>query len=232
MHCQGLMGFFFNKIGTCKHHIKHHIDVSISQDLLDATDVERTVFTLQHSLAVVILAILILTPIWYLMGMNKYFKLWILIVFIVIYMLLNQWIWNSIHTAFHKIYVPTNVPIRNPTTGENVTIWGLPPFVPNPSNPIYKYYYKHHAIHHLSKGESKCNYNIIQLGFDVIAGTNKSNIDNRAYFAKHAPQNKQEEWLARHPVFDIKIGDDNIVYYRDTNSNLIWNKLPVGLEKP
>jgi hypothetical protein len=226
MHCQGLLVALLNRLGTCDSHIQHHLDVSLSQDIHKGRDVESTVFGLRYTIAIGLFALVFVVPMWYAMGMNKYFGLWVLLVFMTAYVLINQWLWNSIHTSFHNVYVPANTPVLNPMTGEHVTIWGLPPFRPNPAHPVYKYYFKHHAIHHLSKGVSKCNYNIIQLGFDVVAGTNKNIVDNRAHFAKNAPKNKQEEWLSQHQLFDIMVGDDNRIYYKDIGTN-DWQPLPV-----
>lgn len=72
-------------------------------------------------------------------------------------------IWNIIHPKYHRY---------NDTYNENK-------FIEN--NFIYKYLEKYHMIHHLNKGDNKCNFNIVVPGADFIMGTYRGCVSNKEY---------------------------------------------------
>lgn len=88
-----------------------------------------------------------------------------IIIFIVLSILSLSYykIWNIIHPKYHRY---------NDTYNKNN-------FIEN--NFIYKYLEKYHMIHHLNKGDNKCNFNIIVPGADFIMGTYKGCVSNKKY---------------------------------------------------
>ena len=129
--------------------------------------------------------------------------------------------WGSIHSNYHKRYIDVNIPLKN---NSDITIYSpLKYFIPNQKSCIFKYLYWYHTLHHLNKGDGKCNYNIICPLFDFIFGTYKSNVNNVNYFSNNDSQNLRENWLKAHPEFDIRIADN--IEYRDKDSNQ-WNPIP------
>jgi len=78
----------------------------------------------------------------------------------------------------------------------------------------------------MNKGKSKGNYNIVVPLADYILGTHTPIIDNRKHFSdpKNIPKTQQEKWLAEHPVFELQIGDNDTVLYRETGKK--WEIMP------
>jgi hypothetical protein len=106
------------------------------------------------------------------------------------------------------------------------TIYGAIAYsIPDTSLGLYKNLFWYHTLHHLNKGEDKCNYNTVCPFFDFILGTYKSKVDNTLYFSKHKPTNIRDEWLSAHLVFDIRILENNIVEYKDKGSD-VWKRMP------
>jgi len=104
----------------------------------------------------------------------------------------------------------------------------VPYFNPDVNSPIYKYLFTYHSLHHLNKGKSKGNYNIIFPLFDHIFQTYKSRVDNRLHFAENNPNTKQEEWLSKNLVFDIRVFDNNQLRYKLENGNE-WVIFPIDI---
>jgi len=71
-------------------------------------------------------------------------------------------LWNILHPSYHRY-------------GE----YAKYEFIRN--NSVYKYLEKYHMIHHLNKGDNKCNFNILLPGFDHLAGTFRWSVDNNEY---------------------------------------------------
>ena len=80
-------------------------------------------------------------------------------------------------------------------------------------------------MHHLNKGESKGNYNIICPFFDFVLGTYTSKVDNTLHFSKNQPKTLQEKWLKEHLVFEIRVLDNNRIEYRDSGRTQ-WFPIP------
>lgn len=137
------------------------------------------------------------------------------------------WMWNSLHSAYHRRYIPVYQQVPNPKNGPDstITVWGIPPFVPNMDSPIYRWFYKEHTLHHMNKGISKGNFNILLPFADFLMGTYTSRVDNRKHFMHNKPKTEQERWLSQHQVFDIQVLDNNRILYREDGSDE-WKLLP------
>jgi len=88
---------------------------------------------------------------------NHYITIFITVTIIAI---LYHILWNTLHPRYHRFnnYYNENGIIENSF--------------------IYKYLEKYHMIHHLNKGDKKCNFNIILPGADFIMGTYRGCVDN------------------------------------------------------
>lgn len=211
-------------------HMFHHKNVNLDQSLNTDKLVSSIIVNFGNitTYLLIIPVIMLGYILWFLLGLDKFFPLIILFIVTITYSIVNIVFWNSIHPAFHGAYIKMNMKYD-----DEEYIWGPPNFRIDINNPIYKIYYKHHTLHHLNKGKSKGNYNIIQLGFDYFMGTKTHRVDNRLHFLdpENKPKTPQEEWLYDHQVFDIKIGDNNEIFYKEINdinsdSNNEWKSLP------
>lgn len=72
------------------------------------------------------------------------------------------YLWNILHPSYHN-YMDNKEKYINPWVEKN---------------PIYKFLLKYHLLHHLNKGDKKCNFNIIIPGADYLFGTYKGCVDN------------------------------------------------------
>jgi sterol desaturase/sphingolipid hydroxylase (fatty acid hydroxylase superfamily) len=217
-----LMDYF--NINDC--HLNHHKETRIDQSLPDNFMEEGIVFNIFDGEIIGIIFFLFLNTYLYWLfvpGFKQSFSLTFIFVFIFLVSNLYYYSWSSIHSHYHKRYIEANKPL--PNNPQNTIYSPLRFFVPDESSSVYKYLYQYHTLHHLNKGDTKCNYNIICPLFDFIFGTYKSNVDNTLYFSKNMPSSEREEWLKTHCIFDIRITNNNTIEYQDKGATE-WHKLP------
>ncbi len=209
-----------------KSHIKHHISVKLNQHLQNTVNPYGLVFRIENQFILFIINCIAALLLWKLIGLDTWVPWYIIIIAMLISTQLYFWAWNSMHTAYHMHDIKINSYITD-SKGDNIIIYGLlPHFNPNRNSAIYKFMKKYHAIHHMNKGKSKGNYNIVVPLADYILGTHTPIIDNRKHFSdpKNIPKTQQEKWLAEHPVFELQIGDNDTVLYRETGKK--WEIMP------
>jgi len=214
---------FFN-ITPDNSHINHHKETRLDQTLPDNFIEEGLVFNFLDYETVFICVLFISSALLFWRNFPKFktcFSLQFTIVISFIIAFLYLWTWNSIHSHYHKKYIECNTSLKN---SKNVVYSPLRFFIPDESSSLYKYLYWYHTLHHLNKGESKGNYNIICPFFDFIFGTYTRHVDNTLYFSKHDPTNIQEVWLREHPTFDIRVLDNNTIEFKNQNNK--WVKFP------
>lgn len=221
MHGLGLGGSLSKMMGMTANnsHIQHHKETYLDQTLPAEHVVEGLIFNWLHMEIIATLLLFLggTVILWKYTIVNK-IPLYIIITTTILVNVLYLWTWSSIHSTYHQQYIVANDP-------NNMILSPLPFFQPNTSNPIYKYLFWYHTLHHLNKGESKGNFNIILPLADFIFGTYTPIVDNKLHFLKNTPQNKQEEWLSNHKVFEIRILNDNIIEYKDIGTDK-WNTFP------
>ena len=213
--------YFYNILDNG--HIDHHQQTYLNQKLdLSIEKEEDLVFeTLSpHILFLIILVLFINYKIWNIIPGSKEIipiKYFLILVFIMVFV--YNWSWNSLHTKYHF----KDVSLKN-----QIKYNIIPFFKPDTNSKIYKFLYKYHTLHHLNKGKSKGNYNIICPLFDYIFNTYKSKVDNRLHFSVNKPKNKQEEWLYNNQVFEIRIQENNVIEYKLENSDS-WLIFPLDV---
>jgi len=194
-----------------KGNINHHKDTKLDQSLQHDYKEGSLVFNFTDVRIYFVLFFIVLLGFlfWrYFPGFKKYSLTYILIFVSFVYFL-YFYIWNSFHTHYHKKYVENDyIPVKN--------------FIPDEENGLYKYLLWYHTLHHLNKGDCKCNYNIVCPLFDFIFGTYKSKVNNTRYFSNHIPQNFREQWLKNHLVFEIRVVN-NSIEYKDLDT---WKPMP------
>lgn len=226
MHANGSLESILKtfNINIKNSHIDHHKETRIDQSVPHNCTEEGLVFDIMNNEILIILLLILLSSylFWLLFpNFKKSFSLLFILIITFIISISYTYIWNSIHTTYHKHYININKPLKN---NSNMTIYSpLHFFIPDQKSNIYKYLYWYHTLHHLNKSKEKCNYNIICPLFDFIIGTYKSKVDNTKYFSTHKPENKREKWLKKHIEFEIRIREN--IEYRDKDSN-VWKRLP------
>ena len=227
MHRNGIVKDIMDYFNIVKNgHLEHHKQTRIDQSLPGDFKEESIIFNPFASDIIGLNFFLLICCYLYwrfVPGFKQSFSLTFIFVFVFLVLNLYFYVWSSIHTHYHRRYIEVNKPLPN---NPQKTIYSpFRFFVPDESSSVYKYLYWYHTIHHLNKGDIKCNYNIIFPLFDFIFGTYKSNIDNTLYFSKKMPSSEREEWLKTHCIFDIRITNNNTVEYRDKGATE-WHKLP------
>jgi len=228
MHLNGIIKPIYDYFYGDKEagHITHHKDVLLNQSLKDNFREEGLVFNLlEEEVLILIIIILIFVSLgWYFIPIfKKTFSLTFILLVTLFICYLYTWLWNSIHSSYHGRYIKINQPLTN---NPNIIIYSpIKFYIPDKSSGSYKYLYWYHTLHHLNKGESKGNYNIICPLFDLVFGTYKNKVDNRKYFSKHEPKTKQEIWLKERLVFDIRVINKNVIEYKDGKTGE-WIKMP------
>lgn len=101
-------------------------------------------------------------------------------------------LWNILHPTYHNY------------TGMEKYDWIK-------SNFIYKYLERYHLIHHLNKGEDKCNFNIILPGIDFLFGTYRGSIDNTEFCNNTVDKTEKEKKICEMQRMNILPRDD--IYY-------------------
>jgi hypothetical protein len=202
-------------------HIDHHKETLLDQTLPDPFIEEGLVFNFLdvENLMLAIGVMLSAYLFWRFMPrFKKQYSFTFISGITLVISFLYLYIWSSIHSQYHKRYIVVNQPlVHNPEK----TMYSPLPFFQSDSNVLYRYLLWYHTLHHLNKGK-KCNYNTECILADFILGTYKSRVDNREYFATHAPENTREEWLRQHPLFEIRVVDQWIEY----NDGKEWTRLP------
>ena len=142
---------------TASEHLEHHKEVNMDMSL-NHTKVKSTLFFgWEVMLLLSLILILFGIPLKLLMKMDttKY------ILYIIFVSILYTILWNNIHIDMHSVIGSINIKE------------GIPNFNGFLSRgPIYDYLLRYHTIHHLQKGKTKGNFNIIFPGFDYIFRTN------------------------------------------------------------
>jgi len=210
-------------------HIAHHKQTYLDQTLPSDNYIEKgLVFNMIDSeiISICILAIISMTLFWhYFPNFKKSFSLTFTLFMTFLLMNVYLWVWSSIHSHYHKVYVECNKKLK---FSDNTVYSPVSFFVPNENSTVYKYLFWYHTLHHLTKGEGKGNYNIIFPLFDFIFFTYKDRVDNTAHFAKNKPSNPQEVWLNEHKQFEIRVLDNNIIVYKDINTSE-WKTFPKNI---
>lgn len=231
MHYNGffkkILDYFNIKVENS--HISHHKQTYLDQTLPSDNYIEEgLVFNLIDTeiFLTFILTFISMIFFWmYFPNFKKSFSLTFILFVTIIFIIIYLWAWSSIHSHYHNVYIESNKKLKY---SDNVIYSPLPFFVPNEDSSIYKYLFWYHTIHHLSKGESKVNYNIIFPLFDFIFFTYHNYVDNTLHFSKNKPTTPQEEWLYKHQKFDIRVLNNNIIEYKEIGSNE-WNKFPKNI---
>ena len=148
-----LIGKYFNIIAT--EHKQHHKDILMNMHYIK-DGLTNGFFWFETIILIILMFFMfkILTNI----KSNK--NIFIITVCICI---IYSFLWNTIHNKMH--YTTETIKIKQ----------GVPSIILDSSiikNPIYKFLYINHGIHHLQKGE-KYNFNIILPMFDDIFFTKK-----------------------------------------------------------
>lgn len=207
-------------------HIEHHKETLLDQSLTDDFIEEGLVFNLldPENFFIIFLTVLSCYFFWrYFPKFKSQFSFTFIFIITIILSYAYFYVWSSIHSKYHSRYIDVNKPLNNKPDKTIYSIFNY--FIPDTSLRIYKFLFWYHTLHHLNKGEDKCNYNTVCPFFDFILGTYKSKVNNTVYFSKNNPTNKRDEWLRAHLVFDIRVLDNNILEYKDQDSD-VWNRMP------
>jgi len=227
MHGVGLLGGLFARLQTTRSHIQHHRDTNMQQGLSDDYHPKGLVYQPRDMILTWLAFAPVALGLWALSGGRKAMPASAAIAFTVVAAFLYFWTWNSIHTAYHQVYLPANEEIPDPKGGEGATVVlksPIPYFRPDKNDPVFLRLFWYHALHHLNKGVGKGNYNILLPLADVLLGSYTGRVDNRAHFAENAPATDQERWLYDHQVFDVQVRV-NAVMYREKSTD-VWKPLP------
>lgn len=232
MHGTGPLGSIFKRCGIADSHIKHHLQTSLSQSLIGEVDHDSLIFSPKEQVLLFVTGLFFASLIWILL--RKPFHYAFVFGSVLMLSIFHSWLWASFHTSYHHIS-PEDNELLVMSNGEKRTIFTVFDIQNTRSicydqNNLWCKYYRYlawyHALHHLKKGE-KQNYNIIFPLADYLFGSYVNVVDNREYFAKNYPNNKQEEWLSRHLVFEIKIDKGNGILYRSLDGHSSqWHILP------
>jgi len=218
----GFINPFLSAIGINMYnsHVRHHKETKMDQTLDDGFVEEGLVFNM-FDLEVwlvfsTFLLFVYLTRSWF-----SPLPLPLLLFLSIFLGLFYFYSWSSIHSFYHQKYIPTNTPLTS-----NTTVYSpLPFYVPDHTSPIYQYLYWYHTLHHLNKGKSKGNYNIICPFADFVLMTYTPAVDNTKHFSENQQKTPQEEWLSQHLRFEIRILDNNQIEYRDEGKTE-WLPIP------
>lgn len=225
MHGVGLLGGLFTKLKTTRSHIQHHKDTNMQQGLADDYHPEGLVYEPRD----MILTWLAFLPgalgLWAVLGGRKMMPAAVVIVITVVGAIGYFWTWNSMHTAYHKVYLPVNQDIAA-GGGAAVRLWSPAAyFKPDESRSVFRLLFRYHALHHLNKGVSKGNYNILLPLADALLMSYTPRVNNRAHFARNDPVTRQEEWLHAHQVFEVGLSEEGALVYREEPTDE-WKVLP------
>jgi hypothetical protein len=213
--------FVKDKISQDNSHINHHKETLLDQTLPDPFLEEGLVFNFLDLETFFLIGLTIGASYLFWTWFKNSIPLSTVLVITILVSIFYLFIWNSLHTQYHSRYIEVNQPLKN---NPDITIYSpLRCFIPDTAKAYYKYLLWYHTLHHLNKGEDKCNYNTEFILADFIMGTYKSRVDNTLYFSTRSPQNAREEWLQQHLVFDIRVQDHNIIEYKHGES---WKQLP------
>ena len=175
MHCNK-KSLFFNMISifdtnkvieeTCTHHIEHHIDVKPDMNLFKVPRKDSLFMGWKISKYIFLFVLLSLIISKYISGINtSYTKI---IILGIIFTIFWSYLWNKIHPLMHNYKGEYSIK-EGPY--ENILDFNF----------LNNIFYKNHSNHHLQKGNTKGNYNIIVIGADEWFGTNVIKVDNREY---------------------------------------------------
>ena len=67
---------------------------------------------------------------------------------------------------------------------------------------LYDWMWRNHALHHMQKGNTKGNYNIIVPGFDFLMGTHTDRVYDNAVYCKDADDKRCLERNGKHGNVD------------------------------
>jgi hypothetical protein len=220
MHNRGVISNFLHKIGNRAYinHTNHHRETNLIQET--TSNDKELVITIFNPITILLISLLINTLLnirLLIPQLKNTISVNTSVISILSTLIIYVWSWNSIHTRYHNHKV---------NLIDQIKISLIPFFNPDTNSNLYKYYFRYHTLHHLNKGESKGNYNIVLPLFDFIFNTYTPIVDNRLHFSKNKPKTKQEEWLYDNQVFDIRILENNKIEYRLENTN-IWLVFPI-----
>ena len=138
-------------------HNTHHLDVLNDMKLKDEYNERGLYFALTDSFYVAILTFLV----WYptIQSFDIKLKSEYLVGICLVIGLIYKFSWDFLHYSFHQISE-------------------LDKFK---NNNLFLWLFKNHSYHHLVKGETKGNYNIIFPGGDYLFNTYNNCIDNKEY---------------------------------------------------
>lgn len=236
MHGLGTLGKFFKGLGLSDSHITHHTQTSLGQTLIGPYEHDSLIFNLKEQAILFTILVTGGTLIWHVMG--RPFDYTLLLITLIILSGLHFWLWASFHTSYHDVYFHTDEPLTNPH-GETISVFGVLDHQNTRKEcngrsslwcSFFRYLAWYHTLHHLNKGENKPNLNVMLPGADFFLNTYKSIVDNRDYFNKNKPKNKQEQWLYHNQVFEVKVDTHSVVLYKRLNeSEKDWKPLPIDI---
>tara|TARA_B110000977_G_scaffold84695_1_gene113100 strand:- start:12270 stop:12857 length:588 start_codon:yes stop_codon:yes gene_type:complete len=162
---------------TAEGHLGHHKQVQMDMKL-ESNKLEKSLFFGYDTLLEIFFILLVVGMV------NKHVlkmgnKSYICYIFAMTCM--YSVLWNNMHVDMHGVKGTIDYKSGIPNSSGLLS-----------RGPVYRYLWKYHAIHHLQKGDTKGNYNIILPGADFLFGTYtgfcydnieycKTNDDKRCY---------------------------------------------------
>ena len=160
---------------TCEKHIQHHSEVEPDMSLKN-NKYKESLFMGWNIFIHLFLGFLLCGLLSKLI--SKYeISYQILLIFCIIMTFIWEYLWNKVHVKMHDYDI--NYSIKEGPYDEN--LFNL--------DPLKDVLLQNHKNHHLQKGETKGNYNVVILGADEWFGYNNTKIDNSEYCKTHMNEN-------------------------------------------
>lgn len=152
-------------------HVQHHKEVNPDMTMDNVSDESSLYFdwSVYFRFSVMLFFLILLSR--YISNYDISIKYIVLITLTLTF--IHVYLWNKIHKSMHDVDI--NFSIYDGPYDNN--LFDLT-FVKN-------LLYENHRIHHLKKGDTKGNYNIIFLGADEWFGSNNKTADNTEYCKTH-----------------------------------------------
>jgi uncharacterized membrane protein SirB2 len=157
-------------LSTCDEHIQHHVDVEPDMSIND-TKKEHLFMGWGNYIYILIASFACLIGAKHISNIK--ISLISLFLISIIIAFLWEYLWNKIHIKMHNFEMEYSIEDGPYDNG----LFNLD-FIKN-------ILLKNHTKHHLQKGKTKGNYNVIFLGADEWFGLNVKNIDNVEYCKTH-----------------------------------------------
>lgn len=188
MHSKKGQMFYNDKYGG--EHISHHEEVNNDGSIKFRKDPKGLIF---QWITLIPMGIIIFISLYFINKLGK-FKLSYktLIIIVIVCGIAYGMLWNTLHQKFHYVHLDYPTSKGFPCISE----------LYNNESIALHWLWKNHMIHHLQKGDEKCNFNIILPGMDFILGTYQSEINNKNYCKKNKHNtNKIKQLCKTQPSF-------------------------------